>query len=366
MRFAVFRAEEFRNVAFCDVALRGRRHYFRGANGQGKTNLLEGLGFISSLRSFRTRSLRVLPRREAAERRARLWYAVKDEADGISEVEIELRPGTRKLWWDGEPVRRLGELLGRFPTVPLSSQDIQLLRGAPELRRRFVDMLLVQMDGGYFETLTRYHKALHSRNALLKQGAGERLRGPFEAVLAAEGAALVGLRARLLAAFAPHFRAAYEGISPVAEAPGLSYEANLQAVEAGAFAEGLAANLERDRETGTTQRGPHRDDIKLELQGRAAREYASEGQQRGLVLALRLGLVEWLRAEGGPAPVVLADDIVGELDADRRAGFWKLLEPCGQIVATGTAPVASLGGEDWVEWEVVDGQVRPVEAAARS
>lgn len=359
MRFDVFRVEQFRNLALCDLDLRGRRHYFRGPNGQGKTNLLEGLGMISSLRSFRTRSLRVLPRREAEPRRARLWYAVTDEQGVGSEVELELQPGTRKVWWDGEAVRRLGDLLGCFPTVPLSSQDIQLLRGAPELRRRFLDLLLVQMDGEYFGMLTRYHKALQSRNSLLKQGAASSLRRPFEVILAEAGAALVERRRRLVGAFMPHFRKAYEGISPVPEAPTVRYHANLDAPTAAEFAEAMEEGLGGDLESGTTRRGPHRDDLRLELQGRAARDYASEGQQRGLVLALRLGQVEWLRAKGGPAPVVLADDIVGELDEARREGFWRLLEPCAQIIATGTGPQPVTEDDQWTLWDVRGGEVKP-------
>ncbi len=367
MRIHCFRAREFRNLAFVELPLEKEgRHYLHGPNGQGKTNLLEGLGLVSTLRSFRTRETRALLRREARPREAQLYYALQTKTEGDSEIELRLRPEGKQVTMDGEPLRRMADLLGRFPTLTLSSHDIELLRGSPGQRRRFLDMLLAGLDGAYFGFLTRYHKALQSRNALLKKGAPASLRRPFEESLGEAGAGLVALRQKLLATYRPHFKATYARISRVEEEPELHYRANLEATETGRFAEAMAAQEPRDCQYGTTTRGPHRDDLELRLEGHPAREYASEGQQRGLVLALRLAFLSWCREEGREEPVVLADDIVGELDEKRRGGFWELLRPCPQIIATGTAVPREFGGEEWKVWRVHGGNVVPEERGVPS
>ncbi|NBD38763.1 MAG: DNA replication and repair protein RecF, partial [Verrucomicrobia bacterium] len=148
MRIRCFRTRDFRNLAFVELALgEGARHYLHGPNGQGKTNLLEGLGLVSSLRSFRTRETRALLRREARPSEAQLYYEVETAREGASEVEIRLRPKGKQVVLDGEPLRRMADLLGRFPTLTLSSHDIEWLRGSPSLRRRFLDMLLAGIGG---------------------------------------------------------------------------------------------------------------------------------------------------------------------------------------------------------------------------
>ena len=367
MRIRCFRARDFRNLAFAELELgMGGRHYLHGPNGQGKTNLLEGLGLVSSLRSFRTRETRALLREAARPREAQLFHEVETAREGASEVEIRLRPNGKQVVLDGEPLRRMADLLGRFPTLTLSSHDIELLRGSPSLRRRFLDMLLAGIGSGYFDCLTRYHKALQSRNALLKKGAPASLRRPFEEPLIEAGSRLVVLRESLLEAYRPHFQATYARISGVDEQPDLRYRPNLEAADPEAFAHVLAAQEERDRQYGTTTRGPHRDDLELRLEGHPAKEFASEGQQRGLVLALRLALLPWCREEEREEPVVLADDIVGELDERRREGFWELLRPCPQIIATGTASPRGFGGEAWTVWRVRAGEVDPAEGEVTS
>jgi DNA replication and repair protein RecF len=171
------------------------------------------------------------------------------------------------------------------------------------------------------------------------------------------------MRGRLLGEFLPHFQAAYAGISGVEELPDLGYEASLEADTEEAFKNLFLSGLHRDRESGTTNKGPHRDDLRISLQGHAAREFASEGQQRGLVLALRMGLVGWYRKRGGTTPVILADDIVGELDASRRKGFWKMLGTESQLVATGTRFPSEDQFRDWTHWKMEAGDLQPERSA---
>jgi DNA replication and repair protein RecF len=357
MRFIELRARDFRNFPALEAAFPEGAQFIRGDNGQGKTNLLEALGLVTSLRSFRTTEVPALVRWEARPREAALFYRIKHEQLGPTTLELRLQPGTKQVLLDGNPVRRMAEILGLFPTITFSSHDIQLLRGGPALRRRFMDMMFVVMEPRYYDLLTRHFKALKARNALLKQQAPSAQRLPFEEQLIRSGWELCALRRELLDAFQPHFQSAYSGISGVEESPAIAYDASIGAADASAYERAFHASLGRDRENRTTNRGPHRDDLAVTLQQHPAREFASEGQQRGLVLALRMGLVGWYRKRGGTPPVILADDIVGELDPSRRRGFWRLLGTDSQVIATGTAFPGEDDTHQWARWRMRAGQL---------
>lgn len=357
MRFTGIRARNFRNFRFLSADLAEPAHFIRGANGQGKTNLLEALGLVTSLRSFRTTDMDSLILWKCQPREAVLVYRIDHGTLGETELEIRLRPGRKEVLLDGSPVRQLKDMIGLFPTIPFSSQDIQLIRGAPALRRRLMDMMFVVMDSGYFGILTRYHKALRARNALLKKAAPQAQSRPFEQQLIESGHALSQLRRDLLETFKPHFKSAYAGISGTDESPELVYESSIGETDLSAYEAAFLSSLRRDGDFQTTHKGPHRDDLGIYLQEHPAREFASEGQQRGLVLSLRMGLVGWYGKRGGTAPVVLADDIVGELDPLRKEGFWKTLGTGCQIIATGTTHPREDTFHAWTSWLMRDGEV---------
>lgn len=357
MHFQQLRVRDFRNFSQLEAAFPDNPVFVLGDNGQGKTNLLEALSLVTSLRSFRTQDSSALLRWGSEPPEARLFFVMEHESLGSTELEIHLRNGSKRILLDGEPVRTLGEILGFFPTVTFSSQDIQLLRGAPGLRRRMVDLMLVLMDPGYYDVLTRYHQALRARNALLKQRAGLSQRRPFEDILVREGYELARRREGQMAAFNTHFQDAYRAISPVEEHPELLYQPSLSPGDPEAYARRFGERATRDQETGTTSLGPHRDDFRMLLQSHPAREFASEGQQRGLVLALRLGWVAWHRARGGVQPVILADDIVGELDPRRKRGFWECLGKDRQVIATGTRLPEEDPTHQWSVWRMQAGRI---------
>lgn len=354
MRITAVSLVDFRNVASARLVFSGASQYFQAPNGQGKTNLLEALGLITALRSFRTRELRDLIRWEAREMRT--LVAVDGAASGAAEIEVHLGRGVREVKIDGERVARYGDFAGRFPVVASTSQDIQILRGSPGGRRQFFDLALATTDREYLASLRDYHRALRERNRLLKQAAASRQIRAFEHALTRTGMAVIRARRTGSAAFADVLREAYATLADRDEQPALTYEPDCAAEDEAGFAEALEQSRKRDLALGATSTGPHRDRFELGLFEREARAFGSEGQQRGLVLALRLAQVAWFRDRLGVEPVLLADDILGELDAARRRRFWEAVPVDTQVVATGTGAPPEAPDRDWQRFTVRGGE----------
>lgn len=351
--------QDYRNIPQAQIALEGMRVFLLGPNGQGKTNLMEALGLLTALRSFRSPDAGVLiakGRREAA-----IAAEVEHEQLGETRVRIHLRSQGKEVWVDQERVSRLADFIGRFPTVVFSSQDQQLIRGAPSLRRRWLDLSLSAVDPVYLEALQTYHKGLEARNALLKQGAGGDQLGAFERIMAPAAETLLRLRTQGLGALAAHLTDSYARIADQAEPAAFVFEPDWAEGDAEAFLASLRTQRERDMRQKTTGRGPHRDDFAFTLQGMPAKDFASEGQQRLLVLALRLAQASWFQSRTGVRPVLLTDDVVGELDPVRRARFWAQLDPAIQVIATGTE-LPGKGGEGWQVLQVNQGTFSPLQA----
>lgn len=347
MRFASVTLQHFRNLPLVTVGLAGRRTFLLGANAQGKTSFLEALGYVTALRSFRGAEPRALVALDQPQ--AGLAYVIDHEVFGESRVTITLTSAGREVEWEQGRVTRLGEFLGRFPTVVFSSQDQQFLRGTPSLRRRWLDLTLAAMDGAYLAGLQRYTRAVAERNVLLKQGGRDpRAFDAFEHEAARHAVELVARRACGVEELAGHFRAAHRQLVPEGETAGLSYAPDAAVASEEEFARQWAIARPRDLLLKSTERGPHRDDVEVLLSGRPARQFASEGQQRCLVLALRLAQAAYFKAKGGVEPVLLCDDVLGELDPERRARFWKALAGEPQVIATGTSAPADAAG-----WEVL-------------
>lgn len=352
MRLRQITLRHFRNVAEAAVELAGRQTFLLGPNAQGKTNLLEAVGFLTALRSFRTSDVRLLVAR--GQPAASLGFLLEHERQGETRVRIVLRPDGRELHCDGERITRLADYLGRFPTVVFSAQDLQLLRGAPALRRRWLDLTLAAMDGGYLAALQAFVRAVAARNALLKSGRGSAAElDAFEAALAPAAAELVRRRFAGVAALADPFALAHGRLGGGAEAAELSYRPDLAETEPEAWRRRLAEGRARDLAFRATLTGPHRDDLELRIGGGVARDFASEGQQRSAVLALRLAQAAWFRERSGVSPIILADDVLGELDPGRRERFWSALPAESQVIATGTQLPAVGTGEAGVCWQVL-------------
>lgn len=353
VRFHKVTLQGFRNLALAEVGFARRRTFLLGANAQGKTNFLEALGYVTALRSFRGVESRALL--GLGQPQAGLAFILEHEKFGESRVTITLRSDGREVMWEQGKVTRLADFIGRFPTVAFWSQDNQYLRGSPALRRRWLDLTLAAMDPAYLLALQAYTRAVAERNILLKHGGDAGTLAAFEHELGVQAARLVAARTAGVAALSAHFRDAHARLVPEGEAAALVYAPDTAAASAAEFAALLAKNRPRDTLLKSTERGPHRDEVEVRLNGRPAKQFASEGQQRCLVIALRLAQAAYFKAQGGVTPVLLCDDVLGELDPVRRERFWAALEHDPQVVATGTSLPADAA--DWQVLRVESGRI---------
>lgn len=303
-----------------------------GANALGKTTVLEAVCVLLRLQSQRTRSLPTLVRNGTD------GFSVEGLWGG-SRMQFVYGRERRKLVLEGQEQRKTTEYLARARVVYFGNADLDLIRGSAEQRRRFLDFLAAQVDPGYRGALRNYEKAVRSRNFLLKQGGSREAEiRALEIPLLRHGALVSRVRGQLVERLTPACREAQERIGGAGEELTLRY-----CPGAGEdFKEGLERARVEDFRLRQTTVGPHRDEVDLLLDGEAAAQYGSEGQQRTLALALRFGQGRVLGETQGAAPVWLLDDVFGELDRARRNRLMTLLPGEGQkIVATTTL--------DWLE-----------------
>ena len=353
---------DFRSYSELSLELGAGVSTFSGANGEGKTNLVEAIGYLATLGSHRVATDAPLVRRGAD--RAVLRAAVTG-AQGSVLVDIELNPGrANRVRLNRAPRPRPRDILGALRTVLFAPEDLALVKGDPGERRRFLDELLVATAPRYAAVRADYERVLKQRTALLKSaGAKGHLRGTaresmtstldaWDAQLARAGAPLLAGRMRLAAALRPHLTAAYEAVSggPAGEASGMSYRSSalnndefsdVRAVETAALEtallKALAAVRASELDRGVCLVGPHRDELELSVGGLPARGYASHGESWSLALALRLASFALLR-EGREDPVLILDDVFAELDTGRRDRLAALAAGAEQVLITAAVP----------------------------
>lgn len=337
MRLNRLRVANFRNVEFADLELSGSRIFLFGENAQGKTNLLESVSLLTALRSFRTRDLRQLVR--YGEKLAQVSLELDHEREGQNTILLSLgSSGTKRVEIGNDaPVKKMGDFVGRFPAVVFSSEDVLILRGAPTLRRRWFDVTFSAVSGEYLTQLQRFYRALEARNKLLKN---ERLVDgqceAFEKILAESGAFLVRSREAEIKVLAERFAEFARRILGTEVIPELVYVPSFRADSVPEWEDFFARARRTDLIFHATQKGPHRDDFLFRLNGKSAADFASEGQQRSLSLALGLAQLSLFRERMHIAPIVLADDVLSELDPIRRENFWREVGDELQVIATGT------------------------------
>jgi DNA replication and repair protein RecF len=364
---------DFRSYTSAELPLEPGVTTLVGLNGQGKTNLVEAIGYLATLSSHRVSTDQPLVR-FGAEQAVIRGAVVRDGRETM--LELELNPGrANRARLGRSPVSRPRDVLGTLRTVLFAPEDLALVKGDPSERRRFLDDLLVARQPRWAGVRSDYDKALKQRNALLKSAQpllrkGSRRRSPARPVdepaddarasalhtldvwndhLAAVGSQLLYARLRLLRDLGPYLAKAYDEVSAGQSHARVSYKSSLREAAAASLAAGevpeidtlraeLVATFEevRDKEVerGISLVGPHRDDLVLWLGELPAKGYASHGESWSFALGLKLAAYQLLRHDLGEDPVLILDDVFAELDTGRRERLAAMVADCEQVLIT--------------------------------
>ena len=341
--------DQFRNYRHQEVTLAPEVNALIGQNGQGKTNLLEAVYYLSLLRSFRTSQLSSLV--AYGSQSFTLYGEVRSELDGGRITRLGVSKGhERRLAVDGQPVRKASEFISRLVCAAFLPGDLAIIQGAPGVRRTFLNIALCQLYPDYLIALQAYNEALQSRNAMLKTPD----RYPratvtaYDQVLAQHGAHIEIIRQRFGEALNRAVQQQSELFFPDGRLLSVKFLSGIQFLLDGVaedeatvnakFLESLDKNFERDCREGSTRLGPQRSDLACQLNGKPLAQFGSEGECRTAAIALRFGVLELLREQKGQSEItMIVDDVLGELDAVRREAFLQQLTASGQVIFAGTA-----------------------------
>lgn len=361
---------DFRNYEHLEVSLEPGISSFVGRNGQGKTNLIEAVVYLSTLGSHRVASDAPLVRR-GTERALIRADVVRD--DRSLQVEVEITAGkANRARINKSPVPRTREILGIVRTVVFAPEDLALVKGDPAERRRFLDDLLVQRHPRLAGTRADYDRLLKQRNALLKSAGAARRTNPQDVTrtlevwddqIASLGAEITVSRRELADLLRPRAASAYAELIDSGDTIDFDYETSvpqLATTDIVAAREGLlAAMAERRRDEldrGVTLVGPHRDDLLLTLGPAPVKGYASHGESWSAALSLRLACYDLLTEEAAP-PVLVLDDVFAELDASRRAHLAGRVAQAPQVLITAAVAEDVPALLEGARFDVMDGTV---------
>ncbi|RSM84499.1 DNA replication/repair protein RecF [Kibdelosporangium aridum] len=374
---------DFRSWEHADLTFEPGPCVLVGANGQGKTNLVEAIGYTATLGSHRVATDAPMIRHGA--QRAIVRTAVVNEGRELT-IELEITAGkANRARVNRGPVPRPRDVLGILRTVLFAPEDLALVRGDPGERRRFLDDLLVLRAPRYAGVRSDYERVLRQRNALLKTAGAARRAGSkgdiatldvWDGHLATHGGQLLAARLDLVADLAPHVLAAYAGVagSDNGRPASISYKSSIaDSLEPGygvpggdradpetvadALLAAMSANRSQELDRGVSLVGPHRDELELILGEAPAKGYASHGESWSYALALRLAAYELLRAEG-TEPVLVLDDVFAELDRRRRARLAEVAAAAEQVLITAAVAEDVPSELAGTRFSVADGEVR--------
>ena len=355
-RLTLINVRTFRHL---DLSMAPGMYVVTGPNASGKSNLVEAVTMLATARSARADSDVDLIAWDALEGdpipAARLSAEVAtangpltlDVVASVREPRGEAAPRATRRFRVNGVARRASDLIGQLRVVGFSANDLRLIDGPPAGRRRYLDITISQLDAAYVRALQRYQRVLQQRNSLLRRIQDRRARADelefWDGELATSGSYILATRAGVVDELSERAREQYAKLAPQDEALTLCYRAavseDVQSAIRGPdletrLADALVEERPRDIAAGVTRRGPHRDDIVFQLNGRDAGTFSSRGQQRSIALALRLAEVELSTERTGDPPVLLLDDVLSELDEQRRERVLATAHTVQQVVIT--------------------------------
>ena len=359
MYISRLRLTNFRNYEFQELVFDRERVFIRGDNAQGKTNLLESMFLCAAGRSHRTSKEKDMVRMGCDNAGVKMMIK---RIEGTQTIDYRLYSNkNRDIYINGIKTRRIGELMGHFNCVFFAPEDLDLVKDGPAMRRRFMDIELSQLYPAYFYALQRYNHILKQRNNLLKSIEFKpSLRGTlpvWNEQLAMSGANIMKTRVAFCEKLCALAEENHGAISGGREKMQAEYTPNmpLEAVEYGAYAELLAKSENDDIRRRTTLLGVHRDDISISVDGADIRGYGSQGQQRTAAISLKLSELTLMKEVLGQSPVLLLDDVLSELDDNRRGMLLKSIKNI-QAFISGTN-CDDVGIKDIKRLSVKDGRV---------
>lgn len=348
MRVTHLQLADFRSYPQAEVQLEAGVTTFVGRNGQGKTNLVEAIRYLSVLGSHRVASDAPLIRAgaERAVVRARVEKAGRSLA-----LEVTLNAGRANQARLNRGAARPRDLVGILRTVLFAPEDLSLVKGDPSGRRSFMDELCVALQPALAGDIADYERVLRQRTSMLKSARHARgdltMLDIWDEKLAELGGRIIAARLRAVSTLAPHVWAAYQDVAPDGGDCAIRYASALgedlpadSAVLAERLLERLAEVRPKELDRGVTLAGPHRDDLEIRLGDMPAKGYASHGESWSCALALRIGTYDLLTSDSGPdadddgEPVLILDDVFAELDSGRRAALAARLERASQVLIT--------------------------------
>ncbi len=329
--------KNFRNYSNEKINFHKKVNLIIGENAQGKTNLLESLYFCSIGRSFRRANIKDLIKFDEEFCNIKTFY----EKGREEKIEIALsREGEKRIKISGSPIEKMSELLGNILTVVFSPDDLKIVKDEPEKRRAFIDKEMCQIKRSYFYDLSNYKRIIEQRNAFLKEKyIDERELDVWDETIAPFGGRIIYRRDNFIKELERISSSIHAGITDGEEKLSLQYDSNVAPEEneeetAKSLLAEIRKNLRTDIKNRTSGRGPHKDDIKISINGVDARKFGSQGQQRTAALSLKLAEIELLKREKGYWPILLLDDVLSELDGKRQRFLVESLDNVQLFIAS--------------------------------
>ena len=357
MHLSSIRIAQFRNIKEFVGNFSPGIHVIEGQNGQGKTNLIEAIHWLAHLRAFRTNRVRDLVRWK--ERELSVEGTVVQQ--GLNhQLRVAIKSGIKKAYLENKTTSSVN-YSGHLSVVLFTPSDLEIVRGTPEVRRRFLDRSIFNTNSQYLPDYLNYRHALDQRNAYLRKGAPDILLQSVEVPMAKYGFKLMSERMRQVNSLQDYFTETFSKIMADPLDIKMGYRSFIT-TENGQTEEGFLNHIidsrESDRERGFSQRGPHTDDITLKILGHSAKGFASQGQQRAVVLSLKIAEILNFKQKMNEWPVLLLDDVSSELDREKNRNLFQFLNDfSGQVFITTTDSKVLNMDQEYTQWTVAQGNI---------